>query len=405
MFFHRTNVDVFFSLSTTHFPSVFSTLYKRQAFKMKTNSISLVICFLIGAVLCLQCGGGSSEVQYQKEAVQAPKLDLQLAEKLIALPLKCIQQELPYKGHHVLADSSELVMPILHHPVFYGCFDWHSAVHAHWSLVYLMKQFPNIRAYDQAKKILDEHITKENIQIEIDYFTLNNYTKNFERTYGWAWVMVLTQELKEWSNPDGQRWYETIKPLTDVIAEKYQTYLPNLVYPIRVGEHSNTAFGLSFAYDLAKSDYPSLASLIESRALEFYANDVDCPLSWEPSGYDFLSPCLQELDLMRKVLPVSAFVEWHSRFIPHWQKNERNILTPAIVKNRNDGKLVHLDGLNFSRSWCLYPFARSISSTHLSELADEHLAFSITKITDGDYNGEHWLASFALYAFKMQDGE
>ena len=338
-------------------------------------------------------GKAMSNVKHTQETT--PLLNLEQAERLAALPLSCITTPLPYKSHLVIAKASDLQMPRVHHPAFYGCFDWHSAVHGHWSLVYLLKNFPNLSNKAAIVSAINKNLSPENIAVEMNYFSLNKYTESFERTYGWAWLLKLTEELYTWNTPDAKRWYQALLPLAQLISQKYQAYLPKLVYPIRVGEHSNTAFGLSFAYDYASTlNDASLKNMIEARAKDFYLNDKHCPLSWEPSGYDFLSPCLQELDIMRKVLPQKGFDTWAKSFLP--ELFSRNImLEPAIIKDRSDGKLVHLDGLNFSRAWCLY----SVNTPVAVKLANRHLHFSLANIVDGDYAGEHWLASFALYAF------
>ena len=326
-------------------------------------------------------------------------LNLEEANRLAELPLKCITQPLPYKSGHVIAKEEDLDLPIIHHPAFYGCFDWHSAVHGHWSLIYLMKSFPALERYDEAMTMLKSNITPENIQIELDYFSMNKYTKSFERTYGWAWLLVLSEELYTWDNPDAQELYNTLKPLANYISDAYQSYLPKLVYPIRVGEHSNTGFGLSFAWDYAQTiGDTALSRSIKDAATRFYKADVDCPIGWEPSGYDFLSPCLQEMDIMRKILEPSEFKTWITSFYPALI-NETAELSPGKIIDRTDGKLVHLDGLNFSRAWCLYPMELPLAN----RIADEHMHFSLNNIKDGDYSGEHWLASFALYAYKMKN--
>lgn len=325
--------------------------------------------------------------------------DLDQAEYLAGLPLNCIQNRYPYKSGLVIAGPEDLQLPVEHHPAFYGCFDWHSAVHGHWSLVYLLKSFPELSVNKKARQQLGENLTKENIEKELAYFSLNKNTKSFERTYGWAWLLKLAEELETWDDPDAKQWASNLKPLVDFICDQYIDYLPKLVYPIRVGEHSNTAFGLSFAYDYAiSSNRIDLKEMIESRAKFFYLDDVNCPIEWEPSGYDFLSPCLQEIDIMRKILPIDDFKSWIEGFMPSLVAGNMQ-LSPGQVKDRSDGKLVHLDGLNFSRAWCLYPLSKRYPIS--GSISDSHFNYSIKKITDGDYSGEHWLGSFALYALKM----
>lgn len=328
-------------------------------------------------------------------------LDIKLANKLAKLPQSCISNPFPYKSGITIAGRQDLALPQEHHPAFYGCFDWHSAVHGHWSLVYLLKKFPNLENSYGIRQQLDANITEANIQKEIAYFTLNKWTHSFERTYGWAWLLKLSEELETWEDPDAKRWSRYLRPFSEMISEKYIDYLPKLVYPIRVGEHSNTALGLSMALDYARviGDTTLNAAILE-RAKSFYADDKGCPITWEPSGYDFLSPCLQEVDLMRKVLSPQDFSEWLVGFMPSLSNGTLD-LEPAIIKDRSDGKLVHLDGLNFSRAWCLYPLA-SVNPASAT-LAEKHLRFSLDQISDGDYMGEHWLGTFALYAIKARD--
>lgn len=360
-------------------------------------------------VICLfSCNENSKDYTYSIQnlkntdaQINPIKIDLDIdqANRLAQLPLACIQNPLPYKAGLVIAKASDLKMPQEHHPAFYGCFDWHSAVHGHWSLVYLMKTFEDLEGKEQARKMLNENLTKENIEQEVKYFSLNSNTKSFERTYGWAWVLKLQEELYTWDDKDAKIWYDNLKPLVEYISSAYQSYLPKLVYPIRVGEHSNTGFGLSFAYDYAITvGDQKLKEIIETSAKRFYLNDNNCPIHYEPSGYDFLSPCLQELDIMRKVLPQNDFKTWSQTFLPGLFDQTLK-LEPGKINDRSDGKLVHLDGLNFSRAWCLYSVK---TSPYIKNIADQHLKFSLDNITDGDYAGQHWLASFALYAFKAK---
>jgi len=362
------------------------------------------LTFTISLLFISACKPAPSKDTIVKTGAQdsvQKNLSLEEAERLASLPMKCIQNKLPYKAGLTIAKEEDLQLPIVHHPAFYGCFDWHSAVHGHWSLVYLLKRFPKLSIQAEARKKLAQNLTTENIQKEIEYFSLNDYTKSFERTYGWTWLLKLGEELKTWDDPDAQQWYANLEPLCQLLSEKYIDYLPKLVYPIRVGEHSNTAFGLSFALDWARTvGDTALEEMISTRAKSFYMKDADCPIHWEPSGYDFLSPCLEEMNLMRRVLTAEEFSEWSKDFLPKLMQGKES-LAPGKVKDRSDGKLVHLDGLNFSRAWCLYPLGES--NPYIENIANDHLDYSLRKITDGDYAGEHWLASFALYALKTRD--
>ena len=263
------------------------------------NNLYYVWGFLL--VLIFQNCIDNSTNTNEGQTLQTITLTLDEANRLADLPLDCIQTPLPYKSGIVIAKASDLAMPIEHHPAFYGCFDWHSAVHGHWSLVYLLKKFPELERREEAIRMINQNLTAENIQKEIAYFSLNKSSKSFERTYGWAWLLKLQEELYTWDDSLARKWHNNLQPLAEYISNGYKEYLPKLVYPIRVGEHTNTAFGLSFAFDYARTTGDEkLMKAIKNNALRFYENDANCPIDWEPSGYDFLSPCLQELDLMRK---------------------------------------------------------------------------------------------------------
>lgn len=331
---------------------------------------------------------------------QSP-LKMEQAEELIALPIKCIQREFPNKLGQVLNDSIELQSPAQLHPAFYGCFDWHSAVHGHWLMVRLIKQFPTLQQAAIVKEMLRTQLTATNIQREIAFFNTQN-NQSFERTYGWAWVLKLQQELDTWEDSLGRELANNLLPLSQLLCSSYQKFLPKLVYPIRTGEHNNTAFGLIFALDYAKHAHnDTLQELIIKRAKDFYLNDKNYDLSYEPSGYDFLSPAFEEIDLMRRVLPSHEFNRWLHQFLPAVYRTNFQ-LEVGKVGDRTDGKLVHLDGLNFSRSWCLIELSKLPHLSHLYAIANQHISYSLPAIVDGDYMGEHWLASFALLALSFQ---
>ncbi|MEM7084561.1 MAG: DUF2891 domain-containing protein [Bacteroidota bacterium] len=322
------------------------------------------------------------------------------ADKLIALPLHCVETEYPNKLGQTIGSAADLKPPRELHPTFYGCFDWHSAVHGYWSMVTLLKRFPEMEEAEKVRQLLNANINTENIAQEVLYFE-GKHNKSFERTYGWAWLLKLSETLKTWDDPMAQELAANLQPLTDVIVEKYLEFLPKLVYPIRVGEHTNTAFGLTFAYDYAVSvGHTELKTLIERRAQDFYANDHLCPIDWEPSGYDFLSPCLEEIDIMRRILEPHNFKEWLHRFMPQLTSDNFS-LAVGKVSDRTDGKLVHLDGLNFSRAWVLYGLANQYPEfEHLTHVANEHVAYSYPNLVGDSYEGGHWLGSFAIYALE-----
>ncbi len=324
---------------------------------------------------------------------------MEQAEHLAQLPLKCMQKEFPNKLGQVLGSLENLQSPKALHPAFYGCFDWHSSVHGHWMLVELLKRFPEMKEAGQVRQRLLENISKENILNEIKYFE-GKHNKSYERTYGWAWLLKLAESLHTWEDEDAKKMSQNLAPLTDLIRNKYIEFLPKLYYPIRVGEHTNTGFGISFAWDFANTTGDKeLLNLINRRAKDWFLNDKECPISWEPSGYDFLSPCLEEADIMSRVLEKKEFERWLRDFLPQLY-DENFSLEPGQVSDRTDGKLVHLDGVNFSRAWVLYGLSKKGFGNEnvIKSIANNHVNFSIGNVVDGDYAGEHWLASFALYA-------
>ena len=356
---------------------------------------------LIIILLCLTaCMSKTEKTSVSKEIVRnnIPELNLEQANQLVDLPMHGIDTEYPNKLGQVLSGANDLKSPKELHPAFYGCFDWHSAVHGHWSLVKLLKDFPNIKNRKEIENELLEHISKENILAEVDYFNLE-HEKSFERTYGWAWLLKLAEELHTWNDPLARELEQNLQPLTDVIANRFIEFLPKLNYAIRVGTHVNTAFGMSFAYDYALTlKNNELKSVIEKRAKDFFLNDKNGPLSWEPNGADFLSPCLQEVDIMRKVLSKEEFANWLKEFLPQLSNPEFE-LEPGVVSDREDGHLVHLDGLNFSRAWCLYGIAKVLPEyKHLLPIADYHINYSLPNVVGDSYEGSHWLGTFAIYS-------
>jgi hypothetical protein len=330
-------------------------------------------------------------------------LTIDEANHLSSLPVKCLQQEYPNKLNQLLLNETELLSPKVLHPAFYGCFDWHSSVHGHWSLVYLLSNFENLKDKELIIKKLQINLSKENIAQEILYFE-KTHEKSFERTYGWNWLLKLQHELEISNDSYAKELADNLRPLTNLIIKRYIEFLPKLLYPIRVGTHSNTAFGLTNAWDYAVfSKNIPLQNSIKENAKRMFLNDENCPFNWEPSGTDFLSPCMEEVAIMQRILPEKEFLSWVKKFA-HKLFSKKWKWDVAKVSDRTDGHLVHLDGLNFSRAWNLYDLIQHYPKefSHLKSMADTHLSFSLPSIVDGNYEGEHWLASFALRAFEAK---
>ena len=369
------------------------------------------LCLFASCILLFaSCGETDEKSRSQAQTttpndpiVQKVELSLEQANILATLPLKCVQQEYPNKLGQVLGGQEDLGEPRALHPAFYGCFDWHSAVHGHWSMVKLLKMYPELDEADQIREILKRNLSKANIEQEVAYFD-NKHNKNYERTYGWAWLLKLAEALHTWNDPLARELEGNLQPLADLMSQKLVDYLPKLQYPQRVGTHTNTAFGLAFAWDYAITlNDVQLQEAIKKRALDFYQDDAGCPLAWEPSGSDFLSPCFEELDLMRRILSKEEFLAWMDHFLPQLKEADFKV-DVAVVGDREDGHLVHLDGLNFSRAWVFYGLANQYPEQygHLLPLAHGHLAYSFPNLVGDSYEGGHWLGSFAIYALSQQ---
>ena len=328
----------------------------------------------------------------------AQELNVEQAKKIFDLPTHCIKVEYPNKLQQALGSDADLKPPRELRPIFYGCYDWHSSVHGFWSIVKLMKDFPELDRDQKVRRDLNQLITPENVAVEMAFFNDKN-NKNFERTYGWAWLLQLQMELNNWQDKDAQVWAKNLKPLSDLIITKYKDYLPKLVYPIRTGTHDNTAFGLSLAIDYARSvNDKAFEKVIVDNANRLYQKDKGCNIGFEPSGSDFLSACLEEALLMSKIHPHDDYKKWLKSFLPQLF-DKKHELKPGIVSDRTDGLLVHLDGLNFSRATALYQIANKLPElNYLNDWANHHFNYSFNNISNDDYMGSHWLGTFALYA-------
>ena len=330
-------------------------------------------------------------------------LDEASAGRFARLALACVHLEYPNKIGHVLASDADVRAPRDLTPVFFGCFDWHSAVHGHWLLARLARLYPDAEFSVAARAVLNASFTAPRIAAEVAYLQ-GTGRASFERPYGLAWLLQLVAELRSWPDPDAQRWAGMLRPLEIEAAARIRDWLPKLRYPIRIGEHSQTAFafGLIRDWSVTAGD-GALTSLIDERSRWYYQADKDCPLTYEPSGEDFLSPCLAEADLMRRVMPPAEFARWLRNFLPSIPRNGgAGWLVPGVVTDRSDPKLAHIDGLNLSRAWMLLGIASGLPAadrrrSSLVADAENHAASALPAVTGEHYEGGHWLGSFAVY--------
>ncbi|HSU83267.1 MAG TPA: DUF2891 domain-containing protein [Thermoanaerobaculia bacterium] len=334
------------------------------------------------------------------EERQEQRLDAATAGRFANLALACVHKEYPNKIAHALNGDADVKPPRLLTPAFYGCYDWHSAVHGHWLLARLARKFPDAPFAAKTRAALEQSLTPENIAAEVRYMQ-GEGRATFERPYGLSWLLQLSAELHEWDDPQARRWAAALDPLAGAALGRLRTWLPKLSHPIRIGEHNQTAFSLGLLIDWARGTGDRGAQvLFEARARELYLRDRACPLDYEPSGEDFLSPCLAEADLMRRILPAAEYAAWLSAFLP--QIGGKDWLVPGVVTDPSDGKLAHLDGLNLSRAWMLEGIAASLPPGDerlpaLRAAAAAHRESGLAAVTGEHYEGGHWLGSFATY--------
>ena len=350
--------------------------------------------------LLLLLGDGASVVS---AAPQSHALDVTAAARFANLALKCLHSEYPNHISHTMDSDADALPPHVLTPAFYGCLDWHSDVHGHWLLVRLLRLYPQAPFAAAARAEVARSFSPDNIAGELKYLQQADRA-SFERPYGLAWMLQLCAELRAWQDPQAQQWLATLQPLEAETARRLASWLPKLHYAIRVGEHDQTAFSFGLIWDWAVvSGNTQMRQLLQDAAQRFYAKDRNCPLSYEPSGEDFLSPCLAEADFMRRVLGQKAFGSWLSGFLPGIPTSAAAIwLQPGVVTDRSDPKLAHIDGLNLSRAWMLEGIAHGLAHNDrrvpaLLRTAERHAQVALPAVTGEHYEGGHWLGTFAVY--------
>lgn len=332
----------------------------------------------------------------------APDFTADSADRFAKLALACVHKEYPNKLAHVLNGPKDAKQPHELTPAFFGCYDWHSSVHGHWLLARLARTFPDAPFAADAKKALGKSLTAKNLAAEVKYLEAPGRV-SFERPYGLAWLLQLASELRQWDAPEAKAWSAALAPLEKAAAARIAAWLPKLSKPIRVGEHDQTAFAFGLILDWARvADDAAMEQLLMRRIEDFYGQDRACPLSWEPNGQDFLSPCLAEADLMRRVRSPENYAAWLRAFLPSIPEKAAMWLEPAVVSDRSDPKLAHLDGLNLSRAWMLEGILSALSAGDprrpaLELTAAAHRDAGLEAVTGEHYEGGHWLGSFAVY--------
>jgi hypothetical protein len=378
---------------------------RRSSSRIKSKSMSKIgtpVVWLtsLGAIVIAGLAAGAEEAPPSQSTGE---FDAKAAERFAKLALACVHKEYPNKIAHVLNSDADVAPPRKLTPAFCGCYDWHSSVHGHWLLVRLVRTFPDASFASAARDALKQSLTAANLKQEAAYIR-GEGRSSFERPYGLSWLLQLCAELREWDDSQAREWSANLKPLEDAAVERLTNWLPKLSHPVRIGEHDQTAFGLGLMFDYARTaKNEAFAKLIRDSAKKFFLADKNCPLNYEPSGEDFLSPCLGEADAMRRVLPQKEFASWLKQFMPQIPVSEEvEWLKVAISPDPSDPKLAHLDGLNLSRAWMLEGILSALPDDDhrrpaLQAAADAHRRVGLAAVTGEHYEGGHWLGSFAVY--------
>ncbi len=365
---------------------------------MKIVSAAIVFGMALGLTACGKSGDEPAETP---QSVMSE--DTETSLRFARLALDCIHRPYPNKISHVMTSDDDVAPPRELTPAFYGCFDWHSAVHGHWLLVRILKTQSGSALDAEIREALSQSFTVETMGAELGYYSHADRA-GFERPYGIAWYLQLVAELEESDDPELTKWRETLRPLENKIVERVVDWLPKLAYPNRIGTHNQTAFAFGLMLDYARTvGNANLENLLVERTLAFHREDKNCPLGYEPSGEDFLSPCLMEADLMRRVMLEGEYAAWLGAFLPQIPHDgATDWLEPGVVLDATDGKLVHLDGVNLSRAWALEGIASALPDGDpripaLLASAELHKETGVAAVSDEHYSGSHWLASFATY--------
>jgi hypothetical protein len=354
------------------------------------------VAALVFAVMAVLSGNAA-------ESASAPGVDMEQASHFARMSLAGLDREYPNKPNELLTGPADLKTPRELHPAFWGHFDWHSSVHAHWMLVRVLRLHPELAEAAEIRTRIGAHLTKEHLLAEAAYFE-SRHNQSFERMYGWAWLLRLAQELRGFDDPDARAWAANLRPLEERIVALTEGYLPRLTYPVRSGIHPDTAWALAQMIDYARATgNTAFEELLLQRAKDYYGKDADYPTTFEPSGQDFFSPGLNVADLMRRVLKPKAYSSWLNRFAPGLRRARLGAwATPAVVSDLEDPQIVHLVGLNLSRASAMQGIASALDPRdrrrrNLEQAMQAHAAVGLPLVSSGHYEGEHWLASFAVY--------
>jgi len=356
---------------------------------------------------------GSATLVGAPDPQRAIPFDRNTAMWLVTLPLGCIDklQDAPRSRGYVYESTVTLKPGFQKTHAFYGCSDWHSAVNSTWTMVKVLKTFPDLPLAKLIREKLNDHLSADAIKGEVEFFSTDG-NKAFERPYGWAWLLRVYAEVKSWDDPDAKKWAANLEPLAKLLLDRTMPYLKTLAEPMRIGTHQNTAYALKLLDEYARAvgDNP-LRTAVAERATRFFANDFGCAPNLEVSGSDFFSPCLVEGALMGVVMQPAAFATWLDKFMPAPDTPAFKSLTsvnmemPGTAEDLKKadmlGAKAHLIGLGVSRARAMEDIAAALppsdprvaiyhtTATSLAQL-------SIKSMYDANYDGTHWIATYIV---------
>ncbi len=336
--------------------------------------------------------------------VEPRPFDIKTAILLSAMPLACMDHPPPTPNVvPYLWQSTFTPVPDFETTrAFYGCYDWHSAVNSAWTLVRILKMFPDLPTAPAIRQKLNDHLGVSNIAGDLEFL---RGAGTFELPYGYAWLLRLQGELKSWSDSDAVKWAANIQPMATYMSERMITYLKELQQPVRSGAHPNTAMAMDNAIGYARAFDPPLEAAIREAAQRLFGRDIRCNTAAEPGGSDFASPCLMEASIMGQLMDRDAFLTWFDNFLPPLHSKEFRPLTkplgPEFVKNPAAiASKSHIVGLAFVRAKSLGELANILPAGDprvpvLRRLAAMQAAAGFPLMGAVGYDGSHYYASWA----------
>lgn len=336
--------------------------------------------------------------------VEPRPFDRTAALQLSTMPLSCMDhpQPRPNTVPYIWEATYTPVPDYETTRAFYGCYDWHSAVNSAWTLVRILKTFPDLPTAPAIRQKLNDHFGASNIAGDLQFFKTAG---TFELPYGYAWLLRLQYELRSWSDSDAVRWAANIQPMATYMADRMTKYLKELQQPVRTGVHPNTAMAMDNALGYARAFDPALEDEIRASAERLFKRDVHCNTAVEPGPSDFASPCLMEAAIMGQLMDREAFLPWLDSFLPALYSAEFRPLTrglgPEFVKNPAAiASKSHIVGLAFVRATSMGELANALPPTDervpvLRRLAAIQAATGFPLMGAVGYDGSHYYASWA----------